>query len=124
MNAATTWISRKVSRLSPLDPKAEAAEGGGSGAATKPAKAAVLLVADSEVWRTKSATFALDLALLGDLVLTKLGELGMSAGALPTELMPEKSAVLTEPWILSSRSSGSIQFSGYRKTFRLASHTR
>ncbi|WP_343592926.1 malonyl-CoA decarboxylase [Paracidovorax wautersii] len=41
MNAATTWISRKVSRLSPLDPKAEAAEGGGSGAAPKPAKAAV-----------------------------------------------------------------------------------
>ncbi len=41
MNAATTWISRKVSRLSPLDPKAEAAEGGGVGGATKPAKAAV-----------------------------------------------------------------------------------
>lgn len=41
MNAATTWISRKVSRLSPIDPKAEAIDGGGSGAAPKPAKAAV-----------------------------------------------------------------------------------
>lgn len=40
MNAATTWISRKVSRLSPTGPKEEGADGGG-GTPPRPAKPAV-----------------------------------------------------------------------------------